>query len=205
MEEKRKRGRRFLVIGIAVALAVVWIVRVITINQYYEKHIPKAREETYEMGEKIICPNDIFTAKENGEVFYLTVHSMNIVEYDDYLTENGYQELSDRQGGERKIILVNATLSIDEGGFDYINLQNFTCQTTDAVFYQDNSLMKQINPVLQGNSFTVQLQDCTSVELLLPFVVEKDRMGMDWYQLDRISLYFTLTTDSAIQYVRLSQ
>ena len=205
MEEKCKRGTKTLLIGIAAALAVVWIVRVITINQYYEKHIPKAREETYEMGEKIICPNDIFTAKKNGEVFYLTVNSMEIVEYDDYLTQNGYQELSDKQGGERKIILVNATLSIDEGGFDYINLQNFTCQTTDAVFYQDNSLMKQINPVLQGNSFTVQLQDCTSVELLLPFVVEKDRMGMDWYQLDRISLYFTLTTDSAIQYVRLSQ
>lgn len=205
MEEKRKLGRKILVIGIAAVLMVAWIARVITLNEYYDKHIPKAAEETYVMGDKITCPNDIFTAKENGEVFYLTVNSMNVMNYEDCLPQNGYEEVQRESSGERKIILVSVTLSIDEGGFEYINLQNFTCQTTDAVFYQDNSLMKQINPVLQDNCFTVQLANSTSVDLILPFIVEKDRMGMDWYRMDTVSISFTLTTDSAIQYVRLEQ
>ncbi len=205
MEEKRKLGRKILVIGIAAVLVVAWIARVITLNEYYDKHIPKAAEETYVMGDKITCPNDIFTAKENGEVFYLTVNSMNVMNYEDYLSQNGFEETERESSGERKIILVSVTLSINEGEFEYISLQDFTCQTTDAVFYQDNRLMNQINPVLQDNPFTVQLEDCTSVDLVLPFAVEKDRMGMDWDRLDTISIYLTLTTDSAVQYVRLEQ
>ena len=185
MRKTEKQKRRNRIIGVIVlVLVIAWGGEVIWVNQYYTRNTVQTKRVYYEMGEEVPFEDDMYTAKMYGEGYSMTINSAQIVDYQTYLAENGYVgKEADGILEDRKILLVYATLSVTESDAEFIVLNEFTCVTTDTVFYQEWNLLKQINPILENEYVAIQLKDGTSCDLVFPFILYKWKLGADYNHL----------------------
>lgn len=201
---KKQIKRDRIIVGIVLLVFVAWLVEVIWVNHYYKQNTVQSKTVFYEMGESVPFEDDMYTAKMYGEGYFLTINSAEVVDYQSYLTENGYTGKEyDGILEDRKILLVYATLSVTESDAEYIVLNEFTCRTKDMQFYQEWNLLKQINPILENEYVAIQLRDGTSCDLVFPFILYEWSLGSDFNHPERMPLYFNVTVNPTQKRVKL--
>lgn len=188
----KKRTKRLLILAAALLLTGLWIWRVVTLNRFY-RELDIREREMYSIGDIVPYERD-YIGKDTLEGYSLRVDSVEIRDWESYLSEGNYTLEQERPRPE-KLLLVTVTLfnEDNENEEDVFWLTELKCTGEDSVIHLNWDLVKVINPSLEGQYLGLQAAPGSSVQLVLPFGLWRSQLSGVWNHLDRYHMYLRMT------------
>lgn len=188
----KKRTKRLLILAAALLLTGLWIWRVVTLNRFY-RELDISEREMYSIGDIVPYERD-YIGKDTLEGYSLRVDSVEIRDWESYLSEGNYTLERERPRPE-KLLLVTVTLfnEDNENEEDVFWLTELKCTGEDSVIHLNWDLVKVINPYLEGQYLGLQAAPGSSVQLVLPFGLWRSQLSGVWNHLDRYHMYLRMT------------
>lgn len=187
----KKPLRLVLVLTALVLLAVAWVWRYVTLNQYYDD-LDNGEYKLYQAGELVPFEddgNDMYTDL-NG--YYIRVDGYEIRDYADYLVDAGISLPIDASAPDM-LALVSVTLVNEDSEANPVELTSMMLHGVDSVMNMDWNVLVKANPILNGYT-GIALERGMECQLVLPFALFQDRFeSSTWRQIDTYDVYLQVT------------
>ena len=187
----KKKCKRALLIMIVALLAVAWVWRYYTLNDYYSSRSSR-HQEFFSSGDMVPFGTDYIAQSVYAEGYTLRVDDFEIVDFDEYITNLGLDIERDTFDPE-KLALVYITLRNENSEAQGVMLTELELHGLDSTVGMNWSLLLSVNPVLDGN-YGISLRQGSEYSLILPYNLQEEYFGYDtWRQIHEYSFWLQIT------------
>lgn len=196
-----KKQKRAIFLCLALVLAAAWVWRYVTLNRYFQS-LSKMREEEYVLGDTVAFGTDFIEDNLSAEGCTIQAESFEIVDYEPYLEEIGYND--DRTGRQpERLALVTVVLTCGEKPADLF-LPEFKIHGLDTMVTMDAKLISPVNG-FPNEANSIYLEPGKTYRLTLPYPLYSYLFGGDtWKNLEDYTFWFQATCYYTKKDIRLN-
>lgn len=203
MKTKFSKKKKIILAVLGMIFVAAWIWRYCSVNRFYHEHTTKTIAY-YSMDENVPFGDDFLALHESAEDCYINVDNYEIVDFDDYVLNNGISLDTRQVEIPEKLVLIQITLQNE--GFENrtINFTNFSLFGVDSNAPMDYELLCQINPILSDGAWGITLPQKGVCQIILPYMLFADYYGYStWNDLENYTFYLQCTSFPTVKCIQM--